>query len=282
MNFKDNLKPKTVVELIDDNRMPHFVISAKALAKMYNYVLECKYEIGWLGTVYKDDEYFIIDDVYLFKQEVHETTTEITTEGLSEFASEILKEDNGIEVWNSIRLWGHSHVNMGISPSHTDDIQMAVFDTEGVDWFVRLIANKKGDLSIDFYDYASNIAYQNVSYEYEHSAEESDIQKQINLLSKQLTVAKDKSFQVDKEAIKVEVKDKVKYKWEGGTKFTYPTKLVPKLTANELAYLGQCWDLNTFRTELEKLGYANLTHKQLNDLYFDAQNEMDFNGFGGY
>src|SRR5690606_11009605 len=108
--------------------------------KMFIYVDECNDEIGWLGTakIMEGNEHNIvfIDDVFLFDQEVHATTTEITPEGLTEFANELIEMgDKGIEIWNNIKVWGHSHVNLGVSPSGQDDKQMKTFRDGGHDWF---------------------------------------------------------------------------------------------------------------------------------------------------
>ena len=66
-------------------------------------------EVGWLGTVYYNSEhnYYFVSDVFLFDQEVHGTTTEITPEGLADFATELLQREDGMEIWNNMKLWGH-------------------------------------------------------------------------------------------------------------------------------------------------------------------------------
>ena len=107
---------------------PKIFINVNAMNKMKEYIRQSSLEIGWLGTCEKlDNSSYYIGDVFLFKQEVHATTTEITTEGLSEFAMELLSTNDGIEIWNNMKVWGHSHVNMGTSPSSQDDKQIEVF-----------------------------------------------------------------------------------------------------------------------------------------------------------
>ena len=115
---------------------------------MKYYVQLSNKEIGWLGEAYKNEQsnYIYIKDVMLFKQEVHMTTCEITPEGLSDFAEELLQLKNGMDIWNNLTVWGHSHVNMGVSPSSQDHDQMKVFKDGGHKWFLRIIANKSGEL----------------------------------------------------------------------------------------------------------------------------------------
>ena len=109
-------------------------------------------EIGWLGFVEDlGSNGFLIKDVALLKQEVHSTTTEITPEGLLEFWSKTLPEEQ-----QKIKLWGHSHVNMSPSPSGQDNDQMEYFK-DGNPWFIRLITNKKREYHIDIYDYENGI-----------------------------------------------------------------------------------------------------------------------------
>lgn len=147
---------------------PKIYIDIKAFNKMKEYIRQSSLEIGWLGTCQKLDNTYHIDDVFLFRQEVHATTTEITTEGLNEFAMELLSQEDGINVWNNMKVWGHSHVNMPTSPSGQDDKQIDVFSENAEDFFIRIIANKSGDFRIDLYDYVSGVIYEKLNYEIDY------------------------------------------------------------------------------------------------------------------
>lgn len=140
---------KTVIFL---NHKYDLYILPEARQKMEIYCDLSTGEIGWLGFV-KDlgENGFLIEDVALLKQEVHSTTTEITPEGLLEFWGNTAPEDQ-----LKIKLWGHSHVNMGVSPSGQDNDQMEYFK-DGNPWFIRLITNKKREYHIDIYDYENGI-----------------------------------------------------------------------------------------------------------------------------
>lgn len=150
---------------------PKISINLNAMNKMKEYVRQSDLEIGWLGTSRRVGNVFYIDDVFLFRQEVHATTTEITTEGLNEFAMDLLYEENGEEIWNNMKVWGHSHVNMPTTPSGQDDKQIEVFAENAEDFFIRIIANKSGDFRIDLYDFTTGVIYEKLPYEINYGAD---------------------------------------------------------------------------------------------------------------
>lgn len=134
-----------------DHRYELYILP-QARQKMEVYCDLSEGEIGWLGFVEKfDKQGFLITDCALLKQEVHSTTTEITPEGLLEFWNSTTPEQQ-----QHIKLWGHSHVNMGVSPSGQDNDQMDYFKDNNP-WFIRLITNKKREYYIDIYDYENGI-----------------------------------------------------------------------------------------------------------------------------
>jgi hypothetical protein len=65
-----------------------------------------------------------------------------------------LRGDEGFDLLNKMRFWGHSHVRMGTSPSGTDESTMLRFRDEGLDWYVRGIFNKHGraEFTVYFFD----------------------------------------------------------------------------------------------------------------------------------
>ena len=197
------------------SKQPKIYITNNAFNKIFEYVNGIDKEIGWLGTVIREGLEFYIDDVFLFRQEVHSTTTEITPEGLSEFAMELMSEPNGVEIWNNMKLWGHSHVNMGTNPSSQDDKQIETFESCGYDFFIRMICNKKGSVRLDLYDYTSGIIYEELKYEILYTEEDENFKKSIEEKIKSLQNVLNERFNLsnqEKEAIKLEIKDKVKEK----------------------------------------------------------------------
>lgn len=223
MNLKDKINPTTVIKAIP-GLIPQVGITSVALNKMYLYIQECNEEVGWLGTVEKlqSGKHFIIHDVFLFDQNVSSVTTEITPEGLATFAEEILQRPDGMEVWNSMKVWGHSHVNMGISPSGQDDKQMLEFSNVGHDYFIRLIGNKKGEMKLDFYDFVTGITYLDIPWERLETQEEETLSDQIFRLQEQLNALVAQESVTLKEPIKEELKLKVKKMSYARTTYTPP------------------------------------------------------------
>ena len=225
--FKSTTTKPTVQVL--DKCIPAIYINPDALVKMQLFVDGCDDEIGWLGTAYKNKDYILIDDVFLFDQDVHSTTTEITPEGLSNFAEELLKQSDGVEVWNNMKVWGHSHVRMSVSPSGQDNSQMETFSENGHDWFIRIIANKNGAMRVDLYEYTLGIIYNDLTWYEALSAEERKILRQIDELETQLdNLRKDRKKKFEEE-IKKDIVKKVKkksYAWSNQNQYgqTYIVK----------------------------------------------------------
>lgn len=220
--FKENLKANPTVKVLQ-RCMPTITISPDALIKMQIYVENCSEEVGWLGTAYKDEgeNNIHISDVFLFDQEVHSTTTEITPEGLSTFAEKILEEADGMDIWNNLKVWGHSHVNMSVSPSGQDDNQMSTFADGGHDWFIRIIANKKGDMRVDFYSYELGVYFNDLPWSETVSQQESEIQLHIAKLYNMLDEIEERRTKMYEDDIKEEIKDKVKKKSYQQTTMSY-------------------------------------------------------------
>lgn len=198
-----------------DRGIPGIYISLQAYNKMSEFIKQSDKEIGWLGKVTKSNKAYSIEDVYLFEQEVHATTTEITTEGLNNFAMELMSTPDGMEVWNDIKLWGHSHVNMGTTPSGQDETQMKLFEEGDNDFFIRLIANKKGELRIDLFSYEEGIVYEELPYQVymsERKATAVDkLREEIKKMEEQIEIIT-KLSQPEIDAITSEIKSKVKNK----------------------------------------------------------------------
>lgn len=219
---------ETKLEIIE-SKIPSINILDVALQKMKIYVDECPDEIGWLGVASREGSLVTIRDVILFDQDVHATTTEITPEGLSQFAEELVKEEGGVELWNNIKVWGHSHVNMSTSPSGQDDSQMEVFEDSGHEWFVRIIANKKGELVADFYDFETGICYIDTPWNIEYTGEAKRINDRIeelyryieeetNKLYDELDSHEKEFLEEETKNIKKEMKEKVRKKTYGTAK----------------------------------------------------------------
>lgn len=174
-------------------KKPRVIISRQAYAQMNLYVEIAKQEVGWMGTVKRlDNGDFFIEKCFLFRQNVHETETEISNEGFSELSMELLDgavEENEAE-WdvNKLRFWGHSHVYMGTSPSITDEQTMLsnygtgrssntgqsrfCFEDSGYPWVIRGIFNKLGEANFSIYLYEEGYRFDNIEWTVEEPSAE--------------------------------------------------------------------------------------------------------------
>lgn len=144
---------------------PTILISQLAYEKMYHCVNCCDAEISWLGSVKElDNEMFLIEDIFLMKQEVSMAHTVMDEEELAKFAREILNMPEGDELFNKIRFWGHSHVEMDTDPSGQDDNQMELFKEAKCPYFIRGIFNKEGSAKFDLFYYDKLCSVQDVPW----------------------------------------------------------------------------------------------------------------------
>jgi hypothetical protein len=147
--------------------MPVVAFTTKALEQIGAYVGLMDKEIAWMSSVKKhNDGLYVVDECFLFGQAVHATTAEIDPEKLGQLIHEILQErpDDGMEVVNSLKCWGHSHVNMSTSPSGQDDRQMDDFADTVSDFMIRVIANKRGDIRVCVWDYANEVIFEDLPW----------------------------------------------------------------------------------------------------------------------
>lgn len=154
--FKSKEDPKVSLLAYQDRTI---YITPDAFEKMSIIVQEGGAdEVGWLGLVRRLQENFLIYDVIIPKQRVHATTTEIKPDDIMEVAEAFIPLGaEGIEKINQLRFWGHSHVNMGVSPSGQDNQQMEELSADVDDFYIRCIANKKGDIDFTLYLFDENL-----------------------------------------------------------------------------------------------------------------------------
>lgn len=285
MNFVERANAKATLTF-EPTIVPVILIDEVALNKMFLYVSECPDEIGWLGTATHDDSEntYSIHDVYLFKQQVHATTTEIKPEGLELFATEILQEPNGVEIWNNIRMWGHSHVNMGLTPSAQDNKQMQEFSEIGQEWFIRLIANKKGELCVDLFHYTKGLYFTNVPWEIledlEEASEAEVLRAQILAMQRELDLVTKAKVTALKTGIVAEMKEKVsKITYTKATTThinnnyneIYKTKPLVSSYGRNLGYGFRRWD-DFPPNEQEIKAYAKEIPKYMVDEFYSKKN----------
>jgi len=272
---------KTTIEALE-RCVPIVIIDKKALAKMKIYVEENSEEVGWLGMASKEDGFYYISDVMLFDQDVHATTTEITPEGLSEFGMKVLEQEDGMDIWNSIRLWGHSHVNMPTSPSGQDNSQMEVFADNGHDFFIRIIANKKSDLALDLYEYTTGVIYKNIVWYKSQTEQEIQINKEIKEMENRIEQLQDNLDEEDeniladiKPNIILEIASKVKSKINNVVKIgsAYDNYVNEQISKKKTQKEKSIWE------EKKTIDGITIDEDEDDDVYGYEKN-VDFDTFG--
>lgn len=145
-------------------RLPIVIFTQTAWEKIELTVAHCTKEVGWIGLVDKVGEDYMVVDIEVPEQEVDGSTCEIS-EGANAKAFDALFDRNEELFPNAyIGHWGHSHVNMGVSPSAQDiDTAMEREDTEA-EW-IYTIHNKKGNVNVDLYDFKNRKWLDGLDYE---------------------------------------------------------------------------------------------------------------------
>lgn len=140
------------------------ILSNEVMLKATALVQECDKEIAWHGIVNADREQniYTIVDVVVPPQEVTGTTVNSDSNEWALWASQLSDDE-----FNNLRCHMHSHVNMGVFSSATDDdYQKDVVTKDGnLDYYIFLIFNKKGEIFARFYDVEHNMMYDNKDVE---------------------------------------------------------------------------------------------------------------------
>lgn len=144
---------------IKDEDKPTIYYTSDAYVKISYLVKEFSSEVGWHGLVRRiDDKSFLIYDILVYDQVVTGATVNTDDEGYFEFMKN-LTEDQAANMF----YHGHSHVNMGVTPSTTDMAHRnGLLNTMKEDGFwIFQIWNKSGSISTALYDMQSNTLYEN-------------------------------------------------------------------------------------------------------------------------
>lgn len=151
---------KFTYKLPEIDRTAYVIFTTEAYAKMLSIIMAYDSEVGWYCTVERagelDDDIYLVTDVLVFPQIVTGTTVDSDDEKRIEWFNELPDE-----VLTNIRGDFHSHVNMGVSPSGTDDREVdAVLKNLEDDMFrIFMIWNKKLEYSARIFDMKKNIFF---------------------------------------------------------------------------------------------------------------------------
>ena len=134
-----------------------------AWRKMQTLVKEFDKEVAWHGVAYRGEdeaknEYFITD-ILVYPQKVTGSTVNTDQE---KYEMWLMQHED--EVFNNIRMQGHSHVNMTTSPSPVDETHQAKILEQLEDdmFYIFLIWNKSNSKFIKIYDLKKNILFETI------------------------------------------------------------------------------------------------------------------------
>lgn len=154
----------TLLKLKPPKYKPVVYIKDVANKKMRALVDNCQVEIAWHGVVRKVGSTYIIDDILVYPQ----TTTAVTVES-NDDEYPVWLEDLSDEQFNNIRMQGHSHVNMDVSPSATDEDFYDLLTEHVKNFYIFIIMNKRKQIWINIHDIEHNRIYESsdISIQYE-------------------------------------------------------------------------------------------------------------------
>lgn len=163
-NITVNLSLKELVDKVvkeQELEEPKIYMLDSAWLKLSKLVKECDGEVAWHCLVQQlPQSKYLIYDVLVFPQEV----TGATANGI-DGEYELWVANLPDETFENLRCHMHSHVNMGVTPSGTDENYYSNLMTQVTDYYITMIINKKGDYHLRFYDKQHNIVYTELAFE---------------------------------------------------------------------------------------------------------------------
>ena len=133
-------------------------LTPEAYRKIIALVTGLQDEVGWHGTVTRhSDKEFLIEDIFVYPQEVTGSTVNTDQKKYTEWLYDL-----DSDIFNKIRMQGHSHVNMGVSPSGVDNRhrQQILEQLDEDMFYIFMIWNKSLAVHTLVYDMAENILYE--------------------------------------------------------------------------------------------------------------------------
>ena len=130
------------------------LLSPVTYQKLKHWVKLAQGEVSGLGTIIEKKgkngvvEGFIIDDIYLLKQESSSADTLLDDQAVGQFLVEMAKADKDT---STIKLWWHSHGDLNVFWSSTDE--QCIADLANSSYLISLVTNKEGKIltRIDVY-----------------------------------------------------------------------------------------------------------------------------------
>lgn len=148
-----------VWEYPESDKKVRIEFTETAMKKQNRLIDDFTTEVGWHGVVTRDPEdplHYIIEDILVFPQVVTGVTVDTDDVGYAKWLAEL--DD---ETFNKLRYHGHSHVNMGTSPSGTDNKYQddILGQLTNDDYYIFLIWNKRGECTARVFDLKANTMF---------------------------------------------------------------------------------------------------------------------------
>lgn len=162
-----NLKVNPMVSR--DDRKSHLIFSPEAYIKTKALVEYFTTEVQWHGIVerIKDSSNFRVHDIMIFPQTVTSTTVDADQEEYEKWLDGLSCDE-----FNALRLHGHSHNTMGVTPSSTDrEYRKKLISSMGTPtcdddlFYIFMIFNNKGEWSAEIYDIKNNALFSSADNE---------------------------------------------------------------------------------------------------------------------
>lgn len=138
------------------------LFTARAWIKITQLVHAISEEVAWNMFVKKINETtYLITDIIVFEQIITATSVDTDEEKYAVWNAEFMQQD--FETWSEMKGHGHSHVNMGVTPSTTDNgYREQIFPNIAEDsFYIYTIHNKKGEIHCLIVDKENNRLYEN-------------------------------------------------------------------------------------------------------------------------
>lgn len=164
-------------EKLSEEEKVKVIFEDEAYKKMYALIDKCTNEIGWWGLVERTSEKeFLIKDIIVPPQTV--TGVTVTTDDKAYPEWEGALDD---DTFNAMKFYGHSHVNMSVSPSSIDTTFYNNRLQNEKRFLILGIFNKRRELWMNIYDVENNVLYEkdDISVTYYVSEADSWAEQQI-------------------------------------------------------------------------------------------------------
>lgn len=145
----------------DDDRKAVVYFNSVAWVKMVMLIQEFSKEVAWHGVarrIESDKDEYVIDDILVYPQEVAGATVNTDQD---KYETWLYSQED--DVFNNIRMQGHSHVDMGASPSTVDVAhqEKILEQLEDDMFYIFMIWNKSFKYDVRIYDRKKNRVFDN-------------------------------------------------------------------------------------------------------------------------